>query len=300
MNSTHVEFLRYDFGIFHYNEECEVVYGKIKEKIELDLEILRSKAESKSNRGLSRRTNNSSRNKPFDINAISGIGRYGPFWKYVGKEPVFSFVEIIEEGLEFKKIALRQSSADGKESLAILGKAMEKLELYSSNGIITHNFDLSYYRDLSVTWFDIDFSQNIEKIVIYFKHNILDPLSLPVLMVTSKQIQVEKTEEQKKLDSIVPEIKHKFSLGDNLINIKFEPIYNHVPLKVIVELYDEDKFLMGTYAPEKGMNFLTINNLAYGKYYYIIRQFDLKDNEVQKTDFVEWSLVKPFYGKPLI
>ena len=298
MNSKYIDFFGDDFAVFHYNEPYLNVYQRYKEQIDQNAKYVQSNSETKPG-GFTNKLSRRKSSDPLDINSFNGIGLYGPFWNIIKKPPVFHFNKYDDGEKNKGDLLLKQVSEDGRESIAIYGKALDKIELHTSNGIILHDFVLSYFKNLSVAWFDIDFSQNIEKIVIQFRHNILDSFSMPVTMITKEQIELEQAEEQKKLDAIVPEIKHKFSIGESLINIKFEHVYNHLPIKVVVELYDEDKFLMGTYKPEAGMNFLTINNLAYGKYFYIIRQFDIQGKELQKTDYVEWNLVRPNHGKPI-
>lgn len=291
MSKKHIEFLGRDFGIFYYNDNKANLYNGIKDKIEAN-----NKSGSSTSRGTLLFRKKSKSNET--TNKATGVGLYGPFWKYLENGISVFDDEMREE--DYKKITIKQDDHTSDYSLVVVGKAFDTILLHTSKGIIKHTFDISTVRDYSVAWFDIDLAKGIEKMVIQFKHNILEPMEINVKLITYQEIEQEKAEKQKELDAIVPDIKHKFSLGESLVNIKFDLVYEDKPIFTKIELYDNQKDIMGTFAPAEGMRYLSIKDLAYGKYFYIIKQFDENNQEIQKTNFTEFVLKQPNYsGKPM-
>ena len=84
-----------------------------------------------------------------------------------------------------------------------------------------------------------------------------------------------------------------------MVNIKFQYCNDNVSYTKI-SLYDDNKQLMGTFKVDAGMFYKSITNLAYGKYFYKVAQYDINNELILETDFISFSLSAPYYGKPLV
>ena len=87
--------------------------------------------------------------------------------------------------------------------------------------------------------------------------------------------------------------------GSDLVNIKFQNCSEKVVLTKI-SLFDDKKQLMGIFKVDEGMFYKSITNLAYGKYFYKAQQLDKENNVIVETDFVEFVIRAPYYGKPFV
>ena len=54
--------------------------------------------------------------------------------------------------------------------------------------------------------------------------------------------------------------------------------------------------MLAKYKVEEEMFFHSINGLAYGRYEFILKQFDNKGNILLETDKISFSLSRPDYG----
>lgn len=84
-----------------------------------------------------------------------------------------------------------------------------------------------------------------------------------------------------------------------MITIKFANSNYNVALTKI-SLFDNDKQLMGVFKVEEGMFYKSITDLAFGKYFYMVHQYDKAGNLIVETDYIEFSLRLPYYGKPFV
>ena len=48
------------------------------------------------------------------------------------------------------------------------------------------------------------------------------------------------------------------------------------------------------------MYYKSITDLAFGKYFYKVHQYDKNDNLIVETDYISFSLSAPYYGKPFV
>ncbi len=87
----------------------------------------------------------------------------------------------------------------------------------------------------------------------------------------------------------------KHSCGTNLIAIRLANANNNVALTKI-SLFDNDKQLMGIFKVEDGMFYKSITDLAFGKYFYKVHQYDKNDNLIVETDYIDFLLSAPYYG----
>ena len=137
---------------------------------------------------------------------------------------------------------------------------------------------------------ELDFeTKSISKIKLHFVHDLADPLEIPIEYIEAdKEIYYKKVAEEKRLE-LIKQMSIAHSCGQDLVTIRFKNCCDEVACTKIA-LYDGSKQFMGTFTVEQGMFYKSITNLAYGKYCYIIEQFDKDGNVLVTTDYIEFVI----------
>ena len=145
----------------------------------------------------------------------------------------------------------------------------------------------------------IDFNDRTEKIKLSFLNNLADDYILDIKYLEADKEKYYAKQAQQKKDSLLKTANIKVSTGADLVNIYFQPCcddYVHTE----ITLY-KDNMMLAKYKVDEETFFKSINGLAYGKYEFILKQFDKDNNIILETDKISFSLVKPDYsGKPTI
>lgn len=183
-------------------------------------------------------------------------------------------------------------------------KTIENIEVVLKDGskeIVKEVLIENWNRYLIV--FDFD-NQNIEKLVLNFKFDLADPLEIPVTYVEADKEEYYRKENERKekelREFLLSKMNISHSCGQDLITIKFQNCDEKV-VTTKISLYDENQQLMGVFKVDEGMLFKSITNLAYGKYFYDVAQYDKDDNLIIKSNLIKFSLKMPNYGgKPII
>ena len=81
----------------------------------------------------------------------------------------------------------------------------------------------------------------------------------------------------------------KVSTGADLVNIYFQPCSDDY-LRTEIVLY-KDGLMLAKYKVDEETFFKSISGLAYGKYEFILKQFDDKGNIILETDKISFSLL---------
>ena len=105
--------------------------------------------------------------------------------------------------------------------------------------------------------------------------------------------------EQERKDNLFKTANIKVSTGADLVNIYFQPCCDSYA-RTEITLY-KDNMMLAKYKVDEETFFKSISGLAYGKYEFILKQFDDKGNIILETDKISFSLSRPNYGgKPTI
>ncbi|HIV63990.1 MAG TPA: hypothetical protein H9693_04455 [Firmicutes bacterium] len=160
-----------------------------------------------------------------------------------------------------------------------------------------------------------DFDDRIDSIKLQFIKNIADDLEIEfVYREADKQAYALRQEALKK-ENMLKRACIKHSVGDNLVNIYFQPCsddYDHTDIFLYIPEKTEETTTGGRYGPvkkenilswvlimkagaEKGMFFKSITGLAYGRYAFIAKQFDKNNNLLVETDYIEFRIEKQYY-----
>lgn len=155
----------------------------------------------------------------------------------------------------------------------------------------------------------IDFNDKIEKIKFSFINGIADDYILKVTYTEADKEQYYAKLEQARKDGLLATAEIKVSTGADLVNIYFQPCcdeYDHTEIKLFVP---KDNATVGvSHGPIQKPSswsvikkcdvpvddfYKSINGLAYGKYAFILKQFDKNNQPLLETDYIEFSIKKP-------
>ena len=146
---------------------------------------------------------------------------------------------------------------------------------------------------------NINFDDRIEKVKVSFRDNLADDY---IIDVKYQEADKEKYNEKLAMEHKAELLKVaniKVSTGADLVNIYFQPCCDSYT-RTEIALY-KDNMMLAKYKVDEETFFKSINGLAYGKYEFILKQFDDKGNIILETDKISFSLSRPNYGgKPTI
>ena len=128
---------------------------------------------------------------------------------------------------------------------------------------------------------------------ISFINDIADSLTLDCEYVESdkefwKRISLQRLSEERLTKAQI-----KVSTGADLVNIYFQPCCDEYA-RTEIALYKEN-MLLARYKVDEETFFKSINGLAYGKYEFILKQFDKADNTILETDKISFSISRPMH-----
>ena len=141
---------------------------------------------------------------------------------------------------------------------------------------------------------NINFDDRIEKIKVSFRDNLADDY---IIDVKYQEADKEKYNEKLAMEHKAELLKAaniKVSTGADLVNIYFQPCCDSYA-RTEITLY-KDNMMLAKYKVDEETFFKSISGLAYGKYEFILKQFDDKGNIILETDKISFSLSRPNYG----
>ena len=156
----------------------------------------------------------------------------------------------------------------------------------------------------------VDFNDRIDAIRLKFIKNIADDLEIKIAyQEADKQAYAERQEVLRKENTLKrAAINH--SVGESLVNIYFQPCadnYDHSEISLFIPEKTEIIKVGGRYGlvnrenvlswavimkatVENGIFFKSITGLAYGRYAYVVKQFDKENNLLIETDHIEFYI----------
>lgn len=208
------------------------------------------------------------------------------------KELIKGCKRLDEINQDLEEIGLQQFNYSKPDLLIIVAKLLDKVIVSYDDSKIEYKAKKSLVKNKNNICFNlinIDYSKNIKSIKLIFQMDIIDSLEIKVKTIKAKKV----VEEIK-----IPGIDTIYSLGESLINIKYKNIPDVYDV-IEVHLLDSQNDLLGIFKPKEGINFVSINDLAFDKYYYEI--IIKKNNEIiAKSDKKMFELKRPNYsGKPV-
>lgn len=210
------------------------------------------------------------------------LGNLGKFWKFIDGVSYLS--------LNNDKIVIKQNQNENFGCLVPLLNGVEKVIVYFNDGQKEFETHKSIFKNVDVCTIDFDFKNIIKKLEIHFNYEMVDPL---IIEIQTELFQVPIVDESIEL---LQKLNVKHDCGINLITIKFSNANDNVAYTKI-SLFDNNKQLMGIFKVDEGMFYKSITDLAFGRYYYKVQQFDEFANLIVETDYIEFALRVPYYGK---
>ena len=141
---------------------------------------------------------------------------------------------------------------------------------------------------------NINFNDRIEKVKVSFRDNLADDY---IIDVKYQEADKEKYNEKLAMEHKAELLKVaniKVSTGADLVNIYFQPCCDSYA-RTEIALY-KDNMMLAKYKVDEETFFKSISGLAYGKYEFILKQFDDKGNIILETDKIAFSINAPHYG----
>ena len=141
----------------------------------------------------------------------------------------------------------------------------------------------------------IDFDEKISEITIVFKNDMAEPLTFSLKYVDAdKDAYYDKIEQKNRQDKLT-KLNVSHLCGNDLVNIRFQNCSENVSYTKIL-LFDDKKQPMGIFKVDEGMFYKSITNLAYGKYFYKVEQYDKEKKLIVSTAFIEFRIAPLYYG----
>lgn len=216
-----------------------------------------------------------------NVTDLSCLGKLGKFWKFIDGVTYLK--------LDNDTLTINQQKDQKEACLVPLLKGVEKIVVSYKNGIKTFETQKSIFKNVDVCAINFDFGNLINKLELHFNFDVVEPLVINVVTKIFEPIQVDNKEE------LLKQLKFSHSCGQDLITIKFQNCNDDVCITKI-SLYDDNKQIMGVFKVDEGMFYKSITNLAYGKYYYKLSQYDKDNSLIVESDFVEFKIMPPYYG----
>ena len=124
-----------------------------------------------------------------------------------------------------------------------------------------------------------------------FVHRVADDYIVNVVYVEADKDKYYRKKDEEKRQELIKLADIKVATGNSLVNIHFSPCNKNYDSAEIM-LYFEDN-LMAKYAVPKEQFFKSIDGLAYGRYSFILKQYDKDGNILFETDKMAFNVSKP-------
>lgn len=158
-----------------------------------------------------------------------------------------------------------------------------------------------YDKSIKLYTIPIDFDDRINEIKITFINNIVDPVILPIEYVEADKEAYYAKKESKRKEALLKAASITHEVGTDLVNIFFQPCsvdYHHTE----IDLYYQDR-LLANYKVNQGEFFKSIDKLASCTFYYILRQYNAKNEIIIETKKIEFTITNNVHyvnSKPII
>ena len=169
------------------------------------------------------------------------------------------------------------------------------------------------YVDVPLSEIIIDFNDRIDSIRLKFIKNIADDLEIGIAYKEADKQAYNEMQAVLQKENTLKRAAIKHSTGDSLVNIYFQSCadnYDHTEISLFIPDKTEVVRVGGPHGPVNqenvlswvlimkatvgnGIFFKSIRGLAYGRYVYVIKQFDKANNLLVETGYVEFYIREP-------
>lgn len=137
----------------------------------------------------------------------------------------------------------------------------------------------------------IDFNDRIEKVKLSFLNNLADDYIITINYQEADKEKYYAKKEQERKDNLFKTANIRVSTGADLVNIYFQPCCDEYA-RTEITLYKEN-MMLAKYKVDEETFFKSISGLAYGKYEFILKQFDKGSNTLFETEHIEFTISSP-------
>ena len=138
---------------------------------------------------------------------------------------------------------------------------------------------------------ELDFENRVEKVKLTFADNIVDDYTFSVQYVEADKDLYYQKKAATKRARYIESARIKYATGADLVNIYFQPC-SYEYQKTEIALY-KDGMMLANYKVDEECFFKSITGLAYGKYSFVLKQFDSNNQELFETDKISFSITSP-------
>ena len=149
----------------------------------------------------------------------------------------------------------------------------------------------------------IDFDNRIDAVKITFVNNLADDLLIPIVYKEADKEKYYAKIAQEHKDNLLKTADIKVATGADLVNIYFQPCcdeYDHTEILLFIPKECKrtqnkpDTWSMIKKCKVSPDDFYeSINGLAYGKYSFILKQYDKKNNIIFETNNIAFEISEP-------
>jgi hypothetical protein len=158
------------------------------------------------------------------------------------------------------------------------------------------NFENHTLFDKKMIGIPVDFDKPAKELKLYFIDNFADALSIKLKFVAADKGLYD----AKMHDALIKErtktANIKVSTGADLVNIYFQPCCDSYA-RTEITLY-KDNMMLAKYKIDEEAFFKSIGGLAYGKYTFVLKQFDKDSNALFETGKIEFTISAPKTPEP--
>lgn len=139
----------------------------------------------------------------------------------------------------------------------------------------------------------IDFNERIDTIKFVFINNLADDYTVKLTYIEADKGKYYARLEEEQKHNLLKAANIKVATGSDLVNIYFRPCcdkYDHTEILLCIPNKDS------SWSPIKKCQiptddfYISINGLAYGKYAFILKQYDKKNNMIVQTDYITFKI----------
>lgn len=156
--------------------------------------------------------------------------------------------------------------------------------------------DYCYDKSIKLYTIPIDFDDRIIEIKITFINNIVDPIILPIEYVEADKEAYYAKKESERKEALLKAASITHEVGKDLVNIFFQPCSSDY-YRTEIDLYYQNR-MVANYKVNQGEYFKSIDKLASCTFYYVLKQYNAKNEILIETDKLKFRITGHFSGDP--
>ena len=223
-----------------------------------------------------------------------------------GSKPFSNDLRTIIRNGEPIKIVQNKDFSKTYYTVYIYGDQIEKCEVISElfTKVVVQRENLDNTHEGTIEGFGyryiFDFDKRINKIILYIKNDLCDPIIIPIEYLVADRNQYEKKIKEDHKQMLLDKASILYAFGNDLVNIYFQPcdkFYKRTEIILFRNIsgnVKEEKWQFLTdYKIEENLFYHSITGLAYGKYAFILKQFNKNESLLLETEKITFKIEKP-------